>query len=499
VGPGGAGAEQRGASTPHLWVTTTYFAEGFPYSIVNNLAEILVASFGASLQAIGLTGLLHLPWNLKFLWGPFVDQYETKRAFLIGTEVATAVLLVVLALSMSAAAALPFALACMVAIAFVAATQDIAIDGYYLEALDERGQSKFVGYRAAAYRLATVFVSGPLVIAVGLWGWQAVWMIAAASMAALLVYHATWLPRAELRREPISDLVRRLWGRRPLVFAAIVVAAIAIERAFGPFAAAWSAMRAGIDSVPGLAKLTAEDWVGLLLLLVMLALLSALRPALRWLERSPSAYAAAFVEFLAQPKVGRILAFILLFRTGESFLMKMRFAFLNRQIGVDVDAYGLIQGTVGFAATAVATLLGGWLIARHGLRRWIWPFVLSQNLLNLLYVWLAAADPAAVDPLTVAAVVTAENFGAGLGTAVFMVYLMRCVDPRHKAAHMAILTALMSLGFTVAGVASGYLASAMGYTLYFAFTFVATIPAMVLLPFVPYIDGRAAPDRTARA
>ncbi|MCU0690568.1 MAG: hypothetical protein MUF54_04135, partial [Polyangiaceae bacterium] len=67
------------AASPHVWVSTSYFGEGFPYSIVNNLAEILVTELGASLGAIGLTSLFHLPWNLKFLWGPVLDHFETKR------------------------------------------------------------------------------------------------------------------------------------------------------------------------------------------------------------------------------------------------------------------------------------------------------------------------------------------------------------------------------------------------------------------------------------
>ena len=96
--------------------------------------------------------------------------------------------------------------------------------------------------------------------------------------------------------------------------------------------------------------------------------------------------------------------------------------------------------------------------------------------------WLAWA------PLT--AVVLAEHAGAGLGTAVFMVYIMRTCDPSHKAAHMAIVTALMSLGFTLAGVLSGFLAESLGFTLYFGFTFVATIPGMALIFFIPHLDGR---------
>jgi PAT family beta-lactamase induction signal transducer AmpG len=55
---------------------------------------------------------------------------------------------------------------------------------------------------------------------------------------------------------------------------------------------------------------------------------------------------------------------------------------------------------------------------------------------------------------------------------------------------MAILTALMSIGFSLAGTVSGFLAAGMGYDLYFGFTFLATFPAMALLFFVPHLDGR---------
>ena len=74
---------------------------------------------------------------------------------------------------------------------------------------------------------------------------------------------------------------------------------------------------------------------------------------------------------------------------------------------------------------------------------------------------------------------------SGLGTAVFMVYLMRCCDPAHRAAHMAIVTALMSVSFTLAGVCSGFLASWLGFGPYFAFTFLVTIPGMLLVFFLP--------------
>jgi PAT family beta-lactamase induction signal transducer AmpG len=70
---------------------------------------------------------------------------------------------------------------------------------------------------------------------------------------------------------------------------------------------------------------------------------------------------------------------------------------------------------------------------------------------------------------------------------------MRCCAPEYKAAHMAVLTALMSVSFTIAGVGSGALAEAMGFSAYFVFTFLATIPAMVLIPFAPWLDAGRPP------
>ena len=128
--------------------------------------------------------------------------------------------------------------------------------------------------------------------------------------------------------------------------------------------------------------------------------------------------------------------------------------------------------------------------------------MLAQNVPNLLYAWAGSqADPSALGVLGLGAVVVGEDIGAGLGTAVFLVYIMRCVDPRHKATHMAVLTAIMSVGFTLAGVASGFLADALGFGWYFGLTFVATIPSMVLMPFVPHLDDPPAnpPQDAAKA
>ncbi len=119
----------------------------------------------------------------------------------------------------------------------------------------------------------------------------------------------------------------------------------------------------------------------------------------------------------------------------------------------------------------------------------LWPFLLAQNLFNLLYVGLAIGAPEMSNPLLpVTVVILCEEFGSGLGTVVLMVYLMRICQKEHKASHFALLTALMSLSFTIAGASSGFLAERTGYPLYFALSVAATIPMMILAFRVPHLE-----------
>lgn len=477
-------------------MSTTYFAEGYPYAIVNNLADVMFKQLGASLEVVGLTSLFHLPWNLKFLWGPFVDQYATKRGWLLATQVAIIASILILAglASVSAASLWPLAIAFSV-LALLSATHDIAIDGFYLEALDERGQSTFVGFRAAAYKVAMVLVGGPLLWLCARLGWALGLALAAVLMGVLLLVHTWLLPRVETPKRATKELLARA-GRRALPFALAAVLLALIESRWALLERWQSTWAVLSERVPALAKIGLGGWIGLGLLVSLLLLMTRLdrlreRAARR--EGQLSSYAESFVSFLAQPKLGRMLAFVLLFRTGESFLLKMRWPFLADVVGLELEFYAQVNGIYGVAASILATIIGGRLIARDGLRRWIWPFVLAQNVLNLLYMGLASSvDPTALSSTLVTVVITLEHVGSGLGTAVFMVYLMRTCDPAHKAGHFAIVSALMSVSFTLAGVFSGFLATALGFGAYFGFTFLATIPSMVLIPFVPHLDGREA-------
>jgi PAT family beta-lactamase induction signal transducer AmpG len=478
------------------WVVTTYFAEGFPYSLVRQISTVFFKDAGASLQAIGLTSLYGLPWTLKFLWGPLVDTYATKRRWLVAAELVLTGLAVAMAVASVWPTALLVASVVFLLIAFASATHDIAIDGYYLEALDRTQQARFVGFQAMAYRLALIAGGGGVVAFSGLTSWPAAFLLAAAVLGGLLATHALFLPRIEASRTPARELIRFLFtGRVAAVLAAVILMVLVVRYLAALPAVEPVARTLGRVSVP--------NWI-VLGLLVALAVVAVRAPALkRRLYASRSTYALAFVDYLDQPRIGAILAFIVLYRTGESFLLNMAYPFL-RDIGVTRTAYGIAYGTFGIAASIAGGLVGGALIAKWGLRRCLWPFVSSQNVPNLLYMYLALHYAAvfqhpelgSADLRLVTALIVVEAFGAGLGTAAFLVFIMRTTKPSYKAANMAIATGLMSVSATMAGVFSGYLADAAGFTVYFGLTFLATVPSMALIPFLPHLDDPVKPRAT---
>lgn len=83
-------------------------------------------------------------------------------------------------------------------IAFMSATQDIAIDGFYLDALDSAGQASYSGVRIMFFRLAMMLGGGVLVGVAGKSSWQVGFGGMCAVFAALAIYHNFTLPKPAL-------------------------------------------------------------------------------------------------------------------------------------------------------------------------------------------------------------------------------------------------------------------------------------------------------------
>ena len=198
-------------------------------------------------------------------------------------------------------------------------------------------------------------------------------------------------------------------------------------------------------------------------------------------------FVEAIVSYFRQPRIVAVLAFVLLYRFGESMLTTMTSPFLlapAAEGGMELSTrdVGLFSGTYGVLALIGGGVAGGFWIARLGLRRSLWPMALSMHVPNLLYLWAAYARPGKAE---LAGVIAAEQLGYGFGFSAYMVFLMRASQGgRYPTTHYAISTGIMGLSAMAASFVSGEIASAIGFTGFFAVVCLCAIPSLAPLFFV---------------
>jgi len=206
-------------------------------------------------------------------------------------------------------------------------------------------------------------------------------------------------------------------------------------------------------------------------------------------REKPGSFFEVFASFFRKPHIGYALAFILCYRLGESQLVKMAAPFLldSREAGglaYSTEAVGTIYGTVGVIMLSVGGILGGIVISRDGLKKWILPMMLALNLPNLLYALLAITHTTSL--YAVVGTVILEQFGYGFGFAAFLIFLIYVAEGISKTSHYAIATGFMALGMMLPGMVSGYVQQWLGYDGFFLWVVLAAIPSLLLLKFIHY-------------
>ncbi|MCC6876790.1 MAG: MFS transporter [Sandaracinaceae bacterium] len=154
---------------PLVVLAPLYLAQGLPFGLFTQTVPVLLRQRGMSLEIVGASALLALPWALKPLLAPLVDRRGSRHAWIIPLQLASAALL--FGLSFSGPAALtPIVLASLVANA-LAATQDIATDALAVESLPPAQRGIGNGVQVAAYRVGMMVGGGALLYAIGHLGW----------------------------------------------------------------------------------------------------------------------------------------------------------------------------------------------------------------------------------------------------------------------------------------------------------------------------------------
>ncbi len=194
-----------------------------------------------------------------------------------------------------------------------------------------------------------------------------------------------------------------------------------------------------------------------------------------------------FVAFFKKQHIGKVVAFLLLYRVAEAQLTKLAPPFLLDErslggLGLTTADVGFAYGTIGALMLTLGGLLGGFLASRHGLKYWLWWMVAAINLPDAVYVVLAYTQPESV--LAVLIAVGIEQFGYGLGFAAYTLYMLYVSRGAHSTAHFAICTGFMALGMMLPGMVSGWLQEILGYQNFFVWVLAATIPSFLVVAMI---------------
>lgn len=389
--------------SPWAWVPTLYMAEGIPYVIVMSVATVMYQRLGLSNTEIALyTSWLYLPWVIKPFWSPIVDMLKTKRWWILTLQMVLGASLAGLAFSLNVPNYIQWSLAMLWLMAFSSATHDIAADGFYILALDAKQQAFFVGIRSTFYRIASIVGQGLLIMLAG-------------TLESRFRPSQAWSFTFALTA--ILFLTFTLWHGRVLPRAAHDQTAKKVE------------------------------WKNLL-----------------------EEFLLTFVGFFRKPGIVTALLFMLLYRLPEALLVKICPLFLLDKpefggLGLSTGDLGMVQGTLGVIGLTLGGILGGIAVEHGGLKRWLWPMVLSITLPDAVYIGLAYFQPEGLAWVSVCVFI--EQFGYGFGFTAYMLYLILFSRGHFSTAHYAFCTGFMALGMMLPGMVAGVLQETVGYLNFF--------------------------------
>jgi PAT family beta-lactamase induction signal transducer AmpG len=309
------------------------FSSGLPLALSGSTLLVWMTEAGVNLGTIGLFALVGTPYTIKFLWAPLIDavnvpllarRFGRRRGWLLLSQFLLMAAIVLLGLCNPSVSPVLVAIGALL-VATASATQDIVVDAFRVESLDESEQAAGMASYVAAYRIGMlVSTAGALFIVSGFQGFglshSAAWSAGYAVMAVLvLIGVATTLAA----KEPVKS-----------------------------------------------------------------ANAAAARARETTLQRIVEAATGAFSEFLTRDMAFVALAFVVLFKFTDALSGAMTAPFVI-DLGFSRNEYAAIIKGVGLAATLIGGFAGGSLARVYSIPTSLWIGGLAQGLANLAFSWQA--------------------------------------------------------------------------------------------------------------
>lgn len=406
------------------------FAAGLPLLLVFSTMSAWLTELDISRSAIGFFGWVGITYSIKVFWAPVVDRIPIlglsrilgkRRAWMLLGQLGIGLGLVSMALIDPREHLFSFA-ALAVLVAFSSATQDIAIDAYRIEAVDQDYQGAMSANYILGYRLALLVAGAGALYVAELSNWSTAYLCMAGLMSVGVVTVLCIREPEPLPESDVSELETQMLGR-------------------------WQS------------KTPTNTWQRLT----------------RWFS---TAVACSFVDFFRRN--GRfawtILLLISLYRMSDITMGIMANPFYL-DLGFSKIEIANIGKVFGVIMTIAGSFMGGILVVRYGVFRPMIAGAIMVALTNLLFSWLAVIGP---ETYGLALVITADNLSGGFASAAFIAYLSGLTNRAYTATQYALFSSLMTLPGKFFSGFSGVIVDSVDYPVFFVYASLMGIPAIFL-------------------
>lgn len=429
------------------------FSAGLPLLLVMSTLSAWLKESGLEYRSIGFFAWVGLAFSIKVVWAPIVDRLSIpilqrlgqRRSWMLLAQIGIAVGLAVMA-SLSPGEQTLLLAGVAVFVAFCAATQDVSIDAYRIQAYDTAMQAIVTTAYIAGYRIAMLVAgAGALFIADG-YSWEFSYQVMAGLMSVGIL-------TALFMKEPKST-------------------------------SAPNEMRLQLDVLEQKSALRFPDVPTYLHRIIAWIWLNVIRP-----------FAEMVIRF------GRwfllLMAVVLFYRVSDIAMGNMANPFYLA-LGYTKTDIAWVTKIFGFFMVLLGSVVGGVLVSGLGLFRSMLFCLSTVIITNLLFAALAVAGESCLSsPLDLsscqapalwwlAAVISADNLAGGASNVVFIAFLSNQVNVSYSATQYALLSSLMTfLGKFISGF-SGIVVESFGFPIFFVYVSVLGIPSMLLLLALHY-------------
>jgi len=410
------------------------FAAGLPFLLVFTTLSAWLTEASISRSTIGFFSWVGITYSIKVFWAPVIDRlpfplltrvFGKRRGWMLAAQVTIASGLAGMALTDPASHLTQLAL-CALLVAFGSATQDITIDAWRIEAVEQDMQGAMAATYVLGYRLALLTAGAGALYLAELTNWTLTYITMSGLMGIGMLTTLS-IPEPSHSDNPHT---RMLESR--------------LESSIG------------IAGRQGLAA--------------------------RFAAWFTDAVISPFVEFFERS--GRLAVLILLlvgcYKLSDITMGVMANPFYL-DLGFSLTDIANVTKIFGFFMTIAGAGLGGILVVRFGILR---PLLVGAVLVastNLLFVWLAVSEPSL---LHLAVVVSADNLSGGLATSAFIAWLSSLTNTSYTATQYALFSSLMTLPAKFLGGFAGIVVDTSGYASFFLYAGLLGIPAILLVIFL---------------